>query len=85
MLPDAEIFFYGSRVTGNHRQDSDYDVLVILDRVDHNIRRRVYDIAWEVGFKHDILLSPVLSLKKEFHPASDSLFLNHVRQSGVAL
>ena len=83
--PHSEIYFYGSRVKKTHRDDSDYDVLVLLDTVDSTTRKKIYDIAWETGFEYDALIAPVLSIKEYFYSPDISPFLNNVKQYGLAL
>ncbi len=85
VYPEAEIYFYGSRITRTHREDSDYDVLVILNKVDPPIRDRVYDIAWETGFKYDAFISPVLVEQEEFSRLSASPFFNNVKHTGMVI
>lgn len=83
VYPDAEIYFYGSRARKTHHEDSDYDVLVILGKINPQIRKTIYDIAWEIGFKYDALITPVLSPWNEFYPSSASPFLNNVKNHGM--
>ena len=83
--PDAEIYFYGSRLKKTHQEDSDYDLLVLLDDVNSTIRKEIYDIAWETGFKYDALIAPVLSTKDYFYSSNTSPFLNSVKNFGMAL
>jgi len=85
IFPDAEIYFFGSRVKKTHQEDSDFDVLVLLKTITPAIRKAVYDIAWETGFKYDVLLAPVLSLQDAFHVSTASPFLNNVKRHGVAI
>ncbi len=85
VYPDAEIYFYGSRVKRTHHEDSDYDVLVVLKEVNPSIRRKLYDIAWEIGFKYDVLIVPVLILRDDFYPLSASPFVNNVKNHGIAI
>ncbi len=84
-FPDAVIYFYGSRVNKTNREDSDYDVLVILKEITPTIRQSVYDIAWETGFKYDAIIAPVLSAADVFYPSTVSPFLNEVKLHGVAV
>lgn len=84
-FPGAKIYFYGSRVKRTHRDDSDYDVLVILSVVNPAIRDTVYDIAWEIGFKHDVFISPVLTEKTEFATLAASPFYSSIKQYGVPI
>jgi predicted nucleotidyltransferase len=85
VYPDAEIYFYGSRVKKTHREDSDYDVLVLLEGVNPAVRKTIYDIAWETGFKYDALIVPVLSRRDDFYSSSASPFFNNVKSHGVAI
>ncbi|MBK9503738.1 MAG: nucleotidyltransferase domain-containing protein [Leptospiraceae bacterium] len=45
---------YGSRVTGNARPDSDYDLMVVYK--EDSQRTKISDIVWEVGFDNDMLI-----------------------------
>ncbi len=49
------------------------------------IRDTVYDIAWEVGFKYDAMISPVLAGKAEFVRMTGAPFFNNVKQNGRIL
>ncbi len=85
IYPEAEIYFYGSRATKTHRDDSDYDVLVLLREVNPVARDTIYDIAWETGFKHDAFISPVLAKMDEFAGISASPFFNNVKHYGIII
>ncbi len=85
VFPGADIYFYGSRVTGKHREDSDYDLLVVLGEVNSQTRNTIYDIAWEIGFAHDVFISPVLAAMEEFTHMTVSPFYNNVKQHGWVL
>jgi predicted nucleotidyltransferase len=82
VYPEADIYFYGSRVTGTHHEDSDYDVLVVLEKVNPGVRDIVYDAAWETGFRYDAFISPVLAEKRELVSLSASPFFKSVTQNG---
>ena len=82
---EAEIYFYGSRASKTHREDSDYDVLILLDKVTPSIRKTIYNIAWEVGFKYEALIVPVLSQKDDFYTPNASPFFNTVKYHGMVV
>ena len=83
--PGCEIFFFGSRVKGNHAQDADFDVLVLVDTLNPEIRLKIYECAWEIGFARDALIAPVVSEKKEFKRYSSSPFYQNVIKTGLRL
>ncbi len=83
--PDAVVYFYGSRANRTHREDSDFDLLVLLAEVTPYTRTIIYDIAWETGFKYDVLIAPVLSRRDNFYPEAVSPFLNSVKNSGMVI
>jgi predicted nucleotidyltransferase len=85
VFPEAEIYFYGSRVMQTHKEDSDYDVLVLLEEIDPAIREKIYDIAWEISFKYDVLISPVLAEKEEFSRLTASPFFINVKHTGMLI
>lgn len=84
-FPDADIYFYGSRIAGTHSDDSDYDVLVALDTLSPVNRNRVYNIAWETGFQYDAFIAPVLAEKKEMQQHKASPFYQNATRYGRVL
>jgi len=51
-----------------------------------NDRFAISDIAWEVGFEHELHISTIVVSEKDFEqgPVSASPLLNAVRSEGVA-
>jgi len=85
VYPDAEIYFYGSRVKRTHHDDSDYDLLVLLKKINPVTRKTIYDIAWGIGYKYDALIVPVLSRGDDFYPSSASPFFKNVKHHGMLI
>lgn len=85
-FPDARIWAFGSRVKGTATEGSDLDVCIVLDASNPKIARAVRDIAWEVGFEHDLLISSVIYSRKDFEsgPCSQSSLVYRILQEGVA-
>lgn len=63
---DASAVVFGSRARGEAGPESDLDVLVALDRDDFPIRRRVFDLAYEVFLATDVLISPLVISREGF-------------------
>ena len=56
-FPEARVWAFGSRARGDVVWDSDFDVCVILDRLDAATDHALSDVAWEVGFSHDRVIT----------------------------
>ncbi len=82
-FPEARIWAFGSRARGDGTWESDLDVCVVVDELTYENRHAIWNIAWEVGFEHDVLISAVAYSKDEFEqgPCSESpLVLNILRE-----
>ncbi len=84
-FPDARIWAFGSRVKGDATEESDLDVCVVLDRLDDAIDQAIMNIAWEIGFENDVVISTVTYSKQEFDegPCSESPLVQNILDAGV--
>ncbi|MGD0281984.1 MAG: nucleotidyltransferase domain-containing protein [Dissulfurispiraceae bacterium] len=82
-----ELRVFGSRARGDATEESDLDVLVVVDHLDHSVEKYISECAWEAGFHEDILIMPVAvsvdAVKKS--PLSESVFIKNVYREGVAV
>jgi len=85
-LPDAEVFAFGSRVSGTADAESDLDVCVVVPRLDHSARDVIRDIAWHVGFESDVVITTVKYDTHAFRygPVSESPLVQTIRAEGMA-
>jgi predicted nucleotidyltransferase len=85
-FPRAEVRAFGSRARGEGKTDSDLDVCVVLERVNPDVRAEVSDIAWEIGFDRDVVISTVVFSRQQFlhGPCSVSPLVGAIREQGVA-
>lgn len=81
-----EIRVFGSRARGDATEESDLDVLVVVERLDNSIEKYISDCAWEAGFPDDVVVMPVSismdTLKNS--PIRESAFIRNVYREGVA-
>ncbi len=82
-----EVRVFGSRARGDASEDSDLDVLVVVDHLDHDIDRYISECAWEAGFPEDIVLMPVAITRDmlENSPLRESVFIRNVYREGVGV
>ncbi len=65
-LGKVNIIVYGSRVREESEPFSDMDRCVIVEKMDRKTREVVFTIAWETGFKEDVVIVPLIFEKKEW-------------------
>ncbi len=83
---DARIWAFGSRVRGNATWESDFDICIVLNQVNQETDRWIRDIAWEVGFENERVITTVVFDIDQFEngPMSESTLVANVLQEGVA-
>ena len=85
--PTAQIILYGSRARGDARKDSDWDVLVIVDRpkTDLNDYKRLWYSVYYKGLDYGVEINPTLYTRKEWEQAPPTMFKYNVKTEGIAL
>lgn len=84
---DATVLLYGSRARGDNRKDSDWDLLILLnkDKVTLNdideVEYPIREMGWTIG--EDI--NPILYTKKEWSDSSFTPFHKNVIKDSVVL
>jgi predicted nucleotidyltransferase len=86
-VPLSRLVLFGSRARGDADVESDYDVLVVVARLDRQIRLTVSRCAWEAGFENCLLIVPVVVTQDEVEnsPFRSSLLMQAIRVEGVTL
>lgn len=59
-LAGDQVRVFGSRARGDADQDSDFDVLVVLEKNTRQHKELVRTIAWEIGLKHGVVISTIV-------------------------
>lgn len=78
---------FGSRARGDARRDSDWDVLILLDK-DRITSADMDEISYpirEFGWDIDEMINPIMYTMKEWEAKSFTPFYKNVMKEGVAL
>ena len=78
---------FGSRARGDARNDSDWDVLILLDK-DRITAADMDEISYpirELGWQIDEIINPIMYTAKEWNAKSFTPFYKNVMREGVAL
>lgn len=83
------VILYGSYARGDYEEGSDVDIMVLVDAPQTQIatiRGKVQDIAFELGWRNQIILSTVIESIEIFNRYRDaSGFFKNVANEGVKI
>lgn len=79
-----EIYLFGSRARGDDRPDSDYDLLIVTEKKDLDLKSKIYDVVTDVSLRSRRDLSLKFFPVPEFERlrAIPSRFIHHVITEG---
>lgn len=82
-LVDFRIF--GSRARGVADEYSDMDVFLEVESINKELKNRISDVAWEVGFKHFIVISLLIFTRDEIEksPLKVSPIVKNIVEEGI--
>jgi predicted nucleotidyltransferase len=84
-LLDFRVF--GSRARGDADEYSDLDIFLEVETLDKQRKDKIYDIVWEVGFKHYLVISPLIFTRDEIEnsPLRSSSIVKCVTEDGIRI
>ena len=86
-MPIRQFRGFGSRARGDATVGSDLDVFLVVDQIDPDLRERISEVAWEVGFENDVVLSTFVVTVEQLErgPIGVSPILRQIEKEGVRL
>ncbi len=87
VLPVLDLRVFGSRARGEAAPDSDLDVFIKVEECTPEVRREIDEIAWEVGFEMDRIISTVVATPEQLEhgPLGASPLVSKIEREGVAV
>ena len=86
--PSAKIYLYGSRARGTMNEDSDWDLLILLNKetittdIERNVTHPLYDLEFEIGE----VISPMVYAEKDWNTKHKvTPFYSNVMREGKLL
>jgi uncharacterized protein len=85
--PDSDIYLYGSRARGNSKSHSDWDILILLDRliIPFNFETKLMDAIYELELETGEIITPLIYTKSEWNKHSFTPLFENVIREGVRL
>ncbi|OHB38379.1 MAG: hypothetical protein A2Y09_09610 [Planctomycetes bacterium GWA2_39_15] len=84
-LIDFRVF--GSRARGDADDLSDMDVFLEVESLDKELKEKISDIVWEVGFENFVVISPLIFTKDEIEnsPIRSSPIVKNISKEGIKI
>jgi len=87
ILPNEKVILFGSQARGDVREDSDWDLLVLLDK-DKKTQEDEDKYAYpfdELGWNHGVAINSILYTKEQWEQGKIFPFYKNVIQEGIEI
>jgi len=88
ILPNEKVILFGSQARGNARPDSDWDLLIILNKNDKYTHDDYGNYAYpfeEIGWDYGVAINPLLYTQEEWDKGKIFPFYKNVMLEGIMI
>lgn len=87
LVPIVQFRVFGSRARGDATAGSDMDVFLVVDHIDTDLREKISELAWEIGFENDMVLSTFVVAVQQLENGAlgASPIIRQIEKEGVPL
>jgi len=88
LIPNDRLILFGSQARGDARPDSDWDLLIVLDKNGKHsfddFGKYAYPFA-EIGWDYQVSINPLLYTKEEWEKGVHFPFYKNVIEDGISI
>ena len=88
ILPNEKVILFGSQARGDAREDSDWDLLVLLNKEKKNFIEDSNKYAYpfsEIGFKYGKVIMAMIYTLKEWEMRKPTPLYKNIAQDGIEI
>ncbi|MDR2475016.1 MAG: nucleotidyltransferase domain-containing protein [Bacteroidales bacterium] len=88
LIPNERLILFGSQARGDARPDSDWDLLVLLNKKGKHSNEDYYEVGFpfeETGWEFGVTINPVIFTNDEWEQGKIFPFYKNVTREGIEI
>jgi len=88
ILPNEKVILFGSQARGDAREDSDWDLLVLLNKEKRDFKEDYDKYAYpftEIGWNYGVAINPILYTQLQWEKGRIFPFYKNVMHEGIEI